>query len=259
MRDIGKYEKEYCNTDFEQKYMTNYRCRKVLEILDKYKPASILEVGCGMNSVAESYNDYREFTIVEPGELFLSSVKTNLEKKTGITYIQGFMEDNMGKLQKKSYDFIIVSSLLHEVEEPMQFLKKINSLCNENTVVHINVPNELSMHRIIAYESGLIECLSSPSERNVLLQQNTVFNLKTLQELIGNSGKVRILETGSYFIKPFTHNQMDKCIENRIISEQILDGFYNMVKYMPEYGAEIFCNYRVSMGDKYGTGNNINR
>ena len=245
MRDIGKYEKEYCSTDFEKEHMTRYRRRKILEILDKYKPESILEVGCGMHSVAEYYSDYKSFTIVEPGDMFLSKVKTNLRDKTDITYIHGFMEDMTEELQKKSYDFIIVSSLLHEVENPMQFLEKINALCNENTIVHVNVPNELSMHRIIAYECGMIDSLSNLSERAVLWQQNTVFNLKTLQELICKSGNVRIVETGSYFIKPFTHNQMDKCIENGIITEQILDGLYNIVKYMPEYGAEIFCNYKM--------------
>lgn len=246
MRDINKYEKEYCSTDFEQKYMVQYRRQKILEILQGYQHENVLEIGCGMNSLAEFLPDFKEFTIVEPGERFLANVKENLKGKEGITYFHGLAEEKAEELRKKSYDVIIVSSLLHEVENPIQFLKAINSLCSADTVVHVNVPNERSMHRIIACECGLIERLSEPSERNVLLQQNTVFNRESLEETIRQSGGTEIIDTGSYFIKPFTHNQMDKCIESGILSEEILDGLYRISKYMPEYGAEIFCNYRVS-------------
>lgn len=245
MRNIDKYEEEYCSTDFEQKYMVKYRRKKVLEMLNKYETKRILEVGCGMNSVAEFYNGYKEFTIIEPGERFLSNVKNNLNARPNVVFIQGFLEDSIEQLQKKDYDFIIVSSLLHEVEDPELFIRKLNLLCNEDTIVHINVPNELSMHRVIAYECGMIDALSAPSDRNVSLQQNRIFNMRTLKELICKCGDVRVIENGSYFLKPFTHNQMDKCLEDGIISEQVLDGFYNMVRYMPEYGAEIYCNYKI--------------
>ncbi len=245
VRNIDKYEKEYCSTDFEQKYMVNYRRQKVLEILREYKHEYVLEIGCGMNSLAEFVTDYREFTIVEPGEYFLANVKENLKDKAGIIYFHGFIEEMEEKLQKRKYDTIIVSSLLHEVEEPIRFLKVVNSLCDANTVVHINVPNEKSIHRIIAYECGLIEYLAEQSERNILLQQNRVFNLESLEGIIHQSGETDIIDKGSYFIKPFTHSQMDKCIENGILSRQIMDGLYRLSKYLPEYGAEIFCNYRI--------------
>lgn len=47
MRDIDKYTQEYSKAGFE-KYQVAYRRRKLLEIINKYLPQRILEIGCGM-------------------------------------------------------------------------------------------------------------------------------------------------------------------------------------------------------------------
>jgi hypothetical protein len=44
----------------------------------------------------------------------------------------------------------------------------------------------------------------------------------------------------SYFIKLFIHSQMNGMLTSNIIDNKILDGLYNLTKYIPEYGAEIF-------------------
>lgn len=56
---------------------------------------------------------------------------------------------------------------------------------------------------------------------------------------------LRVLERGSYFVKPFTHAQMEACLENGILSEKLLDGLDRMTKYMPELGAEIYVMFSV--------------
>ena len=56
---------------------------------------------------------------------------------------------------------------------------------------------------------------------------------------------IEILDSGSYWIKPFTHKQMAMMMNENIIDENILDGFEKMIKYMPELGSEIFVNFRI--------------
>ncbi len=51
-----------------------------------------------------------------------------------------------------------------------------------------------------------------------------------------------MLDEGSYFVKPFTHNQMHKMIKKDIIDENVLDGLYKIAKYFPDNGSEIFVN-----------------
>ena len=39
---------------------------------------------------------------------------------------------------------------------------------------------------------------------------------------------------------------MQECMQNRIIDENLLLGLDKMTEYLPEFGAEIFLNCKVS-------------
>lgn len=67
--------------------------------------------------------------------------------------------------------------------------------------------------------------------------------------IINESG-LEIIDKGSYFIKPFTHKQMKKLQEDNILSEKMIEGLYDMSKYMPEIGAEIFVNSKIKNDKK---------
>ena len=54
------------------------------------------------------------------------------------------------------------------------------------------------------------------------------------------------MRKGSYFVKPFSHAQMLKCVEQGIIDENILEALYKLTAYLPEYGSEIYVNYRYT-------------
>lgn len=56
---------------------------------------------------------------------------------------------------------------------------------------------------------------------------------------------IKILDSGSYFIKPFNHAKMQECLKLNILDSNLLNGLEKMVKYMPEYGAEIFINCKA--------------
>ena len=55
---------------------------------------------------------------------------------------------------------------------------------NPNTIIHINVPNANSFHRLLAVEMGLIENVFELSKNNVSFQQQNVFDLNKLIELV---------------------------------------------------------------------------
>lgn len=134
--------------------------------------------------------------------------------------------------------------MLNELEEPEKVVRQIAAICTVNTIVHINAPNAKSVHRVLAMECGLIHEITEINERNKLLQQHFVFTIESLMKMIEGAGFFA-LDRGSYFIKPFTHVQMMKLLENHIIGEDILDGFYGLTKYMPDLGSEIYVNCKV--------------
>lgn len=241
MRDIDEYTTEYAIPGFED-YQVKYRRKLVLEQIERYKPENILEIGCGYEPLFQ-YTDGIRYTIVEPSKEFYGRAKELAKDREGISCIKGEIEKAAEDL-KAQYDMIICSSLLHEVENPESLLQAIRKICNDKTIVHVNVPNANSVHRLIALECGMISDTHKMSERDKALQHNNIFDMTSLVDTIEKSG-MTVIEQGSYFVKPFTHSQMYQMLESEIIREEILDGLYNISKYMPDLGSEIYVNCKI--------------
>ena len=244
MRKIDKYIEEYKKSDFEE-IQVSYRRKKVIEQLNLYPHKNILEVGCGFEPIFKYFDDFETMTVVEPGIEFIENAKKLSQNKPQIKFIQGFFENKIDELVLQNYDFIIVSGLLHELESPNILLDALKIVCTPNTVVHINVPNAYSVHRILAKEMGLIEDVTQKSATQIKLQQHSTFSIESLVKLVENH-QFKIIDKGSYFIKPFTHQQMYNMLETKIVDFNVLDGLYKLTKYMPEYGSEIFVDCQIA-------------
>ncbi|MDE6760095.1 MAG: class I SAM-dependent methyltransferase [Lachnospiraceae bacterium] len=241
MRDIEDYEQNYMIHGFED-YQVAYRRKKVLETLKEYPHRRILEIGCGMEPLFKylDHEDYERYIVVEPGKEFYQNAMCLSAKNEKVNCINDYFAASE-ELKSGELDFIICSGLLHEVEDPIGLLENIVHICNKDTIVHINVPNANSFHRLLAKEMGFVDNVFEMSERNVLLQQHEVYDKKKFCNVVEAAG-FKVIETGSYFLKPFTHKQMFEMLENHIIDENVLNGLYNITKYFPEYGSEIFVN-----------------
>lgn len=251
MRNIDDYEKKYLKSNFERK-QEYFRRIKVKECIDTYckcdnndKIYHILEIGCGVKPLFVDYDKKFMFYETEPAEqLYQNANKMAKECRNAICF-KGFFENYVYELKKYTFDMIICSGLLHEVEDPYKMVKSIKSLCQKNTVVHFNVPNAMSFHRLLAKEMGIIKDLYEFSERNIDLQQNSVFDKVKLERLISKAD-FQIVDSGSYFVKPFTHAQMQKCIEEQIIDEKVLEGLYKICNsYLYDFGSEIYVNAKI--------------
>ena len=239
MRDIKDYTESYQRLPFEN-IQVQYRRKKVIELLEQYKHDSILEVGCGKEPLFQFYNDYQCMTIVEPSQVFYDYAKKLAgDYDKNIYIVNGNVEEKTEELAERHYDYIIISSLLHELENPCKILEEIKKLCDGDEIIHVNVPNAYSLHRILAYEAGLIPDIYTKSQQQKTLQQNSTFDLQSITEMVEKAGFCVIAE-GTYFPKVFTHGQMQKLMDMNVINEQILDGFYRMEKYLPQFGSELY-------------------
>lgn len=107
-----------------------------------------------MDPLAAYVEEFDEYTIVEPVKEFLENAKKVLHGRKKITYVYGYFKDKIDEISQSAYDLIIVSGLLHEVDDPERLLNAVRAVSTTQTVVHINVPNACSIHRILAYEAG---------------------------------------------------------------------------------------------------------
>lgn len=187
--------------------------------------------------------EYETCVVVEASDIFVKNARERLKERKlqdKVNVIKGFFEEIE---LNTDFDFIICSSLLHEVVSPNEVLKQIFRLANNNAVVHINVPNAYSIHRILAKEMGKIEDEHELSDMNRNLQQYKVYDMGALKSQIQDVG-FDVLEEGSFFIKPFTHKQMGQMLDNGIIDETVLEGLWKLGRLFPEYGSEIYVNVK---------------
>tara|TARA_R110001592_G_scaffold27387_9_gene101415 strand:+ start:15443 stop:16186 length:744 start_codon:yes stop_codon:yes gene_type:complete len=235
---VDAYKKIYNN--FEN-ILVDYRQQIVMEQLKKYKPTSILEIGVGLNNILynkilkniDIYNNIQKWTCIEPCKEFIDNIKIN-DKKFNI--IEGFFE-NINFNHK--YDFIIISGLLHEVENPNLILQKSKNFLSENGMIHINVPNSNSFHRELGTILNIIKNKDSFSELDKKLQHYCIFNNNSLESLI-KKNKLKIVDNGGYFFKLHSNNQLFN-LYNEYGSE-LMNGLFELGKRYPDKAAEIFIN-----------------
>jgi len=247
-RNIQMYTKKYLKAPFLEENV-EYRRKCVLAQLEKYPHRKILEIGCGMFPLFHYMKtEYDKYYIVDPSIFFANNARElageQLEKK--IWVYTGYFEQMLDVVRNVEPDFIICSSLLHEVRDERGLLQAIREVAVKESVIHINVPNATSMHRLIAKEMGLIEDIYTKSKTQNELQQRQVYDMEQLKTLVIENG-YDILEEGSYFIKPFTHRQMSLMLKQNIIDKKVLEGLDRIVKYFPENGSEIFVNLKKNI------------
>lgn len=247
MFDLEDYAKKYSDLyrddDFET-VLVKIRRKQVMASLRKHNHQNILEIGCGLEPLFPYCDHYETYTIVEPAEEFVQHAKALSSGEDKIRVVQGYFEEAYKQLLGKSYfDFVICSALLHQVPNPATLLQSIYQLCSDSTVVHINTPNGFSFHIVLALEMGIIDDIFVKSETDIELQRHTRFDKASLFRLVEGNG-FQILASGTYFIKPFTNEQMGKILKTEIVDISIIDGLERMIKYLPDMGSEIFVDVK---------------
>jgi 2-polyprenyl-3-methyl-5-hydroxy-6-metoxy-1,4-benzoquinol methylase len=241
-RDLLSYAREYGEVPFEN-VQAAIRRRVVLEQVRRVRPAKLLEVGCGRLPLFVDLPDI-SCDVVEPAVAFaLEAVNMALKHKDARVH-QLMIEDFA---DTTPFDMVVASGLLHEVASPKDVLRCIRTRCRPGGAVHVNVPNARSMHRLLAVAMGLAKDPYELSEMQHRLQQSRTYDLDRLQDEVTTAG-FDVTDCGSYFVKPFTHTQMQHLKDSGVLSEQVLDGLAALAELMPGYGSEIFVNAKAPHG-----------
>lgn len=241
-RNLATYAEHYANQPYE-KYQAAFRKREIVKILSSYPHKTILEVGCGLDSMFRHIGSFERMVVIEPAALFYRQAQQDADGREDVTVINATLEDGYDDITGIDYDFILVSALLHEIPNPKAFLQKIHGLCSRRTIVHINVPNADSFHRLLGIEIGAIHDPHEMTASNIEFQQSTVYDTNTLRQIVEEAG-FQIDGSGAYSFKPFTHSQMQRMIDSKLLTDDILEGFYAIGQRMPEFCSEIYVNVR---------------
>jgi SAM-dependent methyltransferase len=243
-KDLKKYETDYTELPFED-ILREFRQKNIFSILKSNPHATILEIGSGPLPLFRDFNDYEKMVVVEPGSTFFEIASNLANRDTRIRLINDFFEIIVQDLVPETFDIIIIGGFLHEISNPDEVLQAVKKVAGKNTIIHSFVPNANSFHRLVAFEMGLIKDVYQKSTHDELFQRVEVYNMGSFKKLF-TQNNFSVTGSGTYFIKPFTNCQMQAMLTSNIINNTVLDGLNAMIKYLPDYGAEMYVNGTVN-------------
>jgi GNAT superfamily N-acetyltransferase len=137
------------------------------------------------------------------------------------------------------YDNIILTHVLEHIDNPIELLNKINNeWLSEKGKLFIVVPNANAPSRQIAVKMGLIEHNTSvtPSEKEH--GHNITYTLDVLENHAKKAGLDITTRTGIFF-KALANFQWDKLLQTDIISQEYLDGCFDLGQQYPDLCSSI--------------------
>ncbi len=128
------------------------------------------------------------------------------------------------------FDHITMTNVLHELGDPDALLRRARGWLVPRGQIHVTLPNPRSLHRLVAFEMGLIDRLGELSERAERFGTRRSLDADALVHLAESAG-LRVRERSGIFLKPLPNAAMAK------LDPAVLEGFELAARHLPEHCA----------------------
>jgi 2-polyprenyl-3-methyl-5-hydroxy-6-metoxy-1,4-benzoquinol methylase len=140
----------------------------------------------------------------------------------------------------KRYDNIILTHVLEHLDDPVLVLNRINKeWLSENGRLFLVCPNANAPSRQIAVKMGLISHNSAVTPAEKEHGHRITYTLDTLERDVKAAGLNIIYRSGIFF-KAFANFQWDKLLQTDIISDEYLEGCFQLGQQYPDLCSSIF-------------------
>ena len=154
-----------------------------------------------------------------------------------LTYVNGLFENI--QLPKK-YDNIILTHVLEHLDDAVSVLKRINDeWLSEKGRFFLVCPNANAPSRQIAVKMGLISHNSAITPAEKQHGHTITYTLDTLERDARAGGLKAVYRSGIFF-KALANFQWDRLLNTDIISNDYLQGCYELGQVYPDLCSSIF-------------------
>lgn len=140
----------------------------------------------------------------------------------------------------ETYDNIILTHVLEHLSDPVAVLRRINDeWLSDKGRFFLTCPNANAPSRQIAVKMGLISHNSAVTPGERAHGHHVTYSLDTLEREARAAGLNVVLRSGVFF-KALANFQWDRLLETDIISEEYLEGCYQLGQQYPDLCSSIF-------------------
>ena len=201
-----------------------------------FKSGNCLELGSFKGDFTKRLLPFfDDITCVEASDEAVNQAKVKLGDK--VQFITGLFEE----VQLPSlYDNIILTHVLEHIDDPVRVLKRINKEWLSDTGHFFLVcPNANAPSRQIAVRMGLISHNHAITAAEAEHGHRITYSLDTLERDARAAGLKVVYRSGIFF-KALANFQMDQLLNSDIISEEYLQGCYQLGQLYPDLCSSIF-------------------
>jgi 2-polyprenyl-3-methyl-5-hydroxy-6-metoxy-1,4-benzoquinol methylase len=201
-----------------------------------FKKGKLLELGSSKGIFTErALPFFSDITCVEASDEAISSAKRKLGGKVQ------FINCTFEKLELPSkYECIIMTHVLEHLDDPVEVLKLVNdNWLAEDGYFLLVCPNANAPSRQIAVKMGLITHNSAVTPAEKEHGHHITYTLDTLERDAVAAG-LEVVHRSGIFFKALANFQWDKLLQTDIISEEYLEGCYQLGQQYPDLCSSIF-------------------
>ena len=209
-------------------------------MIESFKPffrdGNILELGSFKGDFTRKILPYFiDITCVEASDDAIEIAQN--EFGTKVKFVNSLFET--ATLPAK-YDNIVLTHVLEHIDDPISILKRINDewLAKDGRLFLV-CPNANAPSRQIAVKMGLISHNSAvtPSEKEH--GHRITYTLDTLERDAKEAG-LNVIHRSGIFFKALANFQWDQLLQTDIISDEYLEGCYQLGQQYPDLCSSIF-------------------
>ena len=201
-----------------------------------FREGSMLELGSFKGDFTKRLLPYfDDITCVEASDEAIAIARKDLGDN--LTYINALFEE---VTLPRKYDNIILTHVLEHLDEPVNVMKRINDeWLSDKGRFFLVCPNANAPSRQIAVKMGLITHNSATTPAEKEHGHRITYSLDTLERDARAAG-LKVVHRSGIFFKALANFQWDRLLNSDIISEQYLDGCYELGQQYPDLCSSIF-------------------
>lgn len=201
-----------------------------------FKEGNFLELGSFKGDFTRRFLPYFEdITCVEAADEAVKMAKNEFGDK--VKFVNSLFET--ATLPTK-YDNIVLTHVLEHINDPIAVLKRINDeWLSDNGRFFLVCPNANAPSRQIAVKMGLITHNTAITSAEAKHGHNITYTLDTLERDAKAAG-LKVLYRSGIFFKALANFQWDQLLQTDIISNDYLEGCYQLGQHYPDLCSSIF-------------------